>query len=543
MLRCPSTFGTSGAFRYSFLGYLRFMTLLTTSKNRTDAAIRLELFVEHPNFRNMISAFKIYFILGMSSTLLVALGSLQQRSPFTSKVIGSWWLGIAAPQNVPSAKFELLAETMVYVGLALGAYVWLKLLFKVRNNPNIPLKVFWYLGAAWIAPLAIAGPLFSKDIYSYAALGEMVTHHISPYKYGPNVLGGTPYLNTVDPFWGNAKTPYGPFFLGLASLITTVTLHNAFATLIGLRILALISAVGIAIYVPKLAQSFGFDKGIAFTLAILNPVTIYHLISAGHNDVLMLALLLAGLYYAKSSRPVIGIVLVTLAALVKVPAEIGVLYIGWTWLGDDKTLRERVRPVVTGFIISAVVMELAAKITGLGWGWILALSTPGAVRSPAVPTTAIASLVFHLSHFVGLPVRLGALLTITRFLGFAISGIGALYFLYRSRHFGALKAIGYTFLVVTLFAPVIQPWYIVWGVILLAAAPSNRVTWGVITMSVGAMILGLPGGPPFIAWIGYVLVTLSIIIYFALRFELITRDKISVILNRIPEGIRQPANF
>jgi hypothetical protein len=74
-----------------------------------------------------------------------------------------------------------------------------------------------------------------------------------------------------------------------------VTFHHAFATMVGLRILALASVIGIAIYVPRLAESFGFDKGIAFTLAILNPLTIYHLIASGHNDSLMLALLLAGL--------------------------------------------------------------------------------------------------------------------------------------------------------------------------------------------------------------------------------------------------------
>lgn len=442
-------------------------------------------------------------------------------------------MGIAPTQDIPSSQFNNPAQFMVYVGLALGIFVWIKVLLKVRRNPNIPIKTFWYIAAAWIVPLAIAGPLFSKDIYSYAALGEMVSHHISPYTYGPNVLGGTPYLTTVDPFWGNVKTPYGPFFLGLASLITTLTLHHAFATMIGLRVLAVLSAVGIAIYAPRLAASYGFDKGIAFTLVILNPVTIYHLISAGHNDVLMLALMLAGLYYAKKSRPVLGIVLVTLAALVKVPAEIGVLYIGWTWLGDDKPIRERVRPVVSGFIISAIVMELVSKLAGLGWGWVFALTTPGKVRSVAAPTTALASLFFHLSHFVGHPVRMGILLSITRVLGFAISGAGSLYFLFRCRHFGTLKAIGYTFLVVTLFAPVIQPWYIAWGLIFLAAAPSNRVIWGIVWLSIAAMVLGLPDGAPIVSWIGYISVTVGIVLYLAIHFGLIPKEKLLPIVRRI----------
>lgn len=448
--------------------------------------------------------------------------------------MGSWWIGIPSPLSAPSKKYQVPAELMVYAGLVLGIYIWVRLVRKVRQNPGTSLRVFWYMAAIWIAPLALAGPLFSKDIYSYAALGEMVSHHISPYQYGPNVLGGTPYLTTVDPFWGNARTPYGPFFLGLASLITTFTAHHAFATMIGLRLLALAGGIGIAIYAPLLASSFGFDKGLSFTLAVLNPVTIYHLVSAGHNDVVMLALLLAGLYYAKVSRPIVGIVLVTLAALVKVPAELGVLYIGWLWLGDDKPFKERVRPVVSAFLISAIVMELIARITGLGWGWVFALTTPGTVRSPAVPTTAVASFVYHLTHFVGLPIHLGFLLTITRILGFALSGLGVLYFLYRSRHYGALKAIGYTFLVVTLFAPVIQPWYIAWGLILLAGAPSKKVTWGIVGVSIAAMLLGIPDGPPIIAWIFYVLASASAVLYLATKFGLTPKKRLSPLWERLP---------
>ena len=43
--------------------------------------------------------------------------------------------------------------------------------------------------ALWIVPLLIIAPLFSRDVYSYVAQGEMMSHHISPYHYGPGVLG------------------------------------------------------------------------------------------------------------------------------------------------------------------------------------------------------------------------------------------------------------------------------------------------------------------------------------------------------------------
>ena len=50
---------------------------------------------------------------------------------------------------------------------------------------------------------------------------------------------------------------------------------------------------------------------------------------------LMLGFLLAGLWLAREGRPVVGVLVCTVGAMIKVPAFVGVVYIGWGWLGDD----------------------------------------------------------------------------------------------------------------------------------------------------------------------------------------------------------------
>jgi hypothetical protein len=55
---------------------------------------------------------------------------------------------------------------------------------------------------------------------------------------------------------------------------------------------------------------------------------------------------LAGITMAKEKRPVVGIVLCALATAVKAPAALGILYIGWNWLGSGVPVRERIRPIV-----------------------------------------------------------------------------------------------------------------------------------------------------------------------------------------------------
>ena len=87
---------------------------------------------------------------------------------------------------------------------------------------------------------------------------------------------------------------------------------------------------------PSLARSLGRDPALAFGLAVLNPATLLHGVGGAHNDVLMAGLLVAGLALAKRNRPVLGIVLCALAASVKVPAALGIIYIGWDWVGTAR---------------------------------------------------------------------------------------------------------------------------------------------------------------------------------------------------------------
>ena len=163
--------------------------------------------------------------------------------------------------------------------------------------------------ALWSLPMLVIAPLFSRDAYSYAAQGEMVSHHISPYLYGPNELGNNAYTFPVDHLWQNAPAPYGPFFLQIDGFFARVTMHNELATIVLLRLLAFLGVVLIAICVPKLARLYKRDGAELFTLMILNPVTIFHLIGGAHNDALMLGLLVCGLTLAKDRRPVLAVLL------------------------------------------------------------------------------------------------------------------------------------------------------------------------------------------------------------------------------------------
>jgi len=76
-------------------------------------------------------------------------------------------------------------------------------------HPGAKLKSALVDAVALATPMIIAPPLFSRDVFSYAAQGEMTFGNISPYLYGPFTLGSTPYVTPVDPLWGNTPRPTG----------------------------------------------------------------------------------------------------------------------------------------------------------------------------------------------------------------------------------------------------------------------------------------------------------------------------------------------
>jgi hypothetical protein len=383
----------------------------------------------------------------------------------------------------------------VYGGMVLFVRVWFGLYTTLRARPGVPIKSLAYMLALWMAPLLFVAPLFSQDVFSYAAQGEMMSHHINPYNYGPGTLGSGPYVSGVDSLWLNTAAPYGPLFLMLAGWSASLSLHHALVTVVLLRLQSVVGVALIAYCIPKLAVSFGKEPGPAFVLAVLNPLTLLALIGGAHNDAIMVGLLLAGVTAARSRHPVWGVVLCALAASIKVPAAIGIVYVAWDWAGADAGWRQRARMLTRAGLITVAVMGVLSFMSGLGWGWLANLGTPGTVRSWMAPATGVGLLISGTAHVLGFSgVSLAGVLTGTRAIGLLGAALIALWCLRHRWRIGLLSALGITMLAFVLLGPVVQPWYLTWGIILLAPVATGRMLWFILGMSTVVPFIGLTGG-------------------------------------------------
>ena len=438
-------------------------------------------------------------LLGFVALVSIAAGASLTSSPFKLEMPGTWFFGVPVVQSSSDQATLLLGLVAVYGGLVLLARVWYGLWKALVLRPNVPVRYLALMLALWTVPMLVVAPLFSRDVFSYAAQGEMVSRHINPYNYGPYTLGSGPYPNPVDPLWQNTPAPYGPLFLMIDGWLATLSFHHELVTVVFLRLWALAGVALIAWCIPKLARSYGRDPGPVFVLAVLNPLVLLTLIGGAHNDAIMAGLLVAGLTAARYKHPVAGVLLCALAAAIKVPAALGILYLGWEWLGAGLPVRQRIRPVVTAGLLASAVMAFFSVVSGLGWGWVANLETPGAVRSWLAPATGVGLALSGLAHTVGIGVSLAGVLSFTRVVGLAAAAGLAAYLLWHSDRIGGMRALGLSMLLFVLLGPVVQPWYLTWGIILLAPIAVGRLRVVLVVFSAVVPFIGLTGGRTLIS--------------------------------------------
>jgi hypothetical protein len=436
-------------------------------------------------------------LLGFVALCFIFAGSCFIESPFKLELPRTWFFGVpssqaqlALPQNETSLLFSLV---LTYGGLVLLLRVWLRLSEVVQLHRGAPVRAFYKILALWSIPMLIAPPLFSRDVFSYAAQGEMTAHGLSPYTMGPFSLGSASFVNPVDPLWGNTPAPYGPLFLWLDSLVVQISGHRALRSVLGLRLLEVAAVALLALALPRIARALRRDGGEAVVLGALNPLVILTLIGGAHNDALMVGLLCAGVMFALERRPVWGLIFCSLAAAIKAPAALGVVYVAWTWVGPHVRLRERVRPLLKGAGISVSVLLATTWLAGFGFGWVKNLATPGTVRSWAAPATGLGMALTKLLNAVGIDAAMSPVLSVTRLLGLLTAGAGAVYLLWNAERRGWVRSLGMSLLLFVVLGPVVQPWYLVWGIIVLAASYVGREHFWLLALSITSPFLGLPG--------------------------------------------------
>jgi alpha-1,6-mannosyltransferase len=411
-------------------------------------------------------------LLGSFATLSIVVGALLGGLTFETHVSGSWFFGMpggplgSIGSNANQAPtYALIA---VYGGLILLCRAWWLLLRQTQNHVGLPVRKVVLVVAIWAIPLLVAPPLFSRDVYSYAGQGQLVTQHIDPYRHGPGVLGSTPFATLPDIVWRHTPAPYGPTFLGLDAVLDEASGHRILPDIVLLRLLEIAGLALAAAATPTLARSLKRDPAEAILLGVGSPLALITLVGGAHNDALMLGLLMAGLAVARRFGAVPGIVLCALGGGVKSPALLGILFIGWTWSGIDAHIKRRLADTAVAGLIGLATLEAVTLLTGLSWGWLRTTSSVNQSFTGVTPVSALSRLVSDLGRVVHLHISVYDAHDVFSTVGLVLAGLLGIRLLLNSPRHGMVRALGLTLLAVALLGPVVWAWYVTWGIVVLA---------------------------------------------------------------------------
>ncbi|NUO92690.1 MAG: polyprenol phosphomannose-dependent alpha 1,6 mannosyltransferase MptB, partial [Dermatophilaceae bacterium] len=434
---------------------------------------------------------------------------------------GILWPGVA--WSTPKGGSPLLASVSLLALLALVVAWW-----RLRSAP-VSVRWWWATVALWFAPLVLAMPLYSRDLYSYAAQGLLWDQGLSPYDHVVRELD-SPWRASTAPTWLDSPTPYGPVWLLLARAVASLS-GELWVALLLLRLLAVAGVVVLAWAVPDVAGRLGWSPVRAVWLGVATPLVGAHFVGGAHNDALMVAAVLGGLALALRGRLVLACVVVAIGAMVKVTAVIALPFVAILWAHQaaghavrhaphhpphsDREPHETaygwggvVRAGLLTLLAAGVPMALGGVLTGLGFAWLNPASTPGKNEQwTSLPTSfgiavgAVGHLVGHdewretgidSARAVGLVVL--ALLLVVIWLAAAKPARGSA----PDDRARAVRGIAWAMLAVVVLAPVFLGWYYLWLLpvfaVSLGDAWAGRLEVPLAAVATGVCFATLPEG-------------------------------------------------
>jgi hypothetical protein len=409
-------------------------------------------------------------IPGLVGTALVAVGALGIGwLPLTSNMLANGLVEVLRSTLVGS----LLARALVIIGLAVLLQAWLllgaELLDRQRTSPPPTIRQVLGVLALWSAPLLLAPPMFSRDVYSYYVQGRVFGAGQDPTTIGIDVIPGW-FDDGADPMWVESPTPYGPLFLLVERAVAEFAQPNAYLGALLFRLVAVIGVVLLAWFVPRLAELHGVAPERALWLGVLNPVVLMHFVSGAHNDALMVGLIVAGLTLAARQQCLWGAVAVSLAVAIKPIALIALPFIGLLWSGRLGTWVDRIRSWVYAGIALVCTLASIYLVTGAGSGVLAAaFGTPAGVLTWLSPTTALGKIVGTVTSWVGITADAMPVLSAVRLVGAVAAVLIVAWLVLRPGGRSPVRGAALALAAVVVLGPVVQPWYLLWFLPLFAA--------------------------------------------------------------------------
>jgi len=336
----------------------------------------------------------------------------------------------------------------------------------------------WAIGLVTLLNLIVfVGPiLISTDVFSYLAYARMgVVHGVNPYLNGPVAISGDPVFHYVGHNWLRVDTAYGPLYTLLSYPLGLLGLVGG---LWGMKLYALLASAATLTLTWRVAQRRGHDRVFALLALGANPLYVIYGLGGAHNDLIMLALMMAAVAFTLSDRDAAAGATVVAGALVK--ATVAVLL--------PFMILARRRPTAVYGALGALALCALAGYLAFGVHGIDVVSALG--RDSAFVSTD--SFPNEIAHLFGKP----GVFPIDHDLLKAALVLIVLHLLWRThRGYDWVAASGWALLAISVTSTWLLAWYILWPLPLAVITRDRRLL--LATLAVQALFIAHQTSPLF----------------------------------------------
>lgn len=395
----------------------------------------------------------------------------------------------------------LIALGVVLVGASCAAVLALRIAPMVRLSRRQLLALALVGAAIFGLTLVLLPSLPSDDIFSYILYGRIsAVHGADPLISTPADFPNDPFLTLV--FWRDVRSVYGPVWLLLSAGLAGIA--QGFGGSLALYV-ALFKLLGFAAHLTnawliwRILGRLAPDRQLQGTLLYAwNPLCLLEFCASGHNDAVMLTLLLLAVYCLLREWELVALVAFGLSISVKyVPVVLLPFYLALVvrrMRASEAPWRQVALAVIWRVGVVALVITLTALPFWQGPSTLGALLlSPPAQQLGNSPAEAISWPLRALAQAVGLSPDAARNLVNTGLKATGLLVFAALW-LWEFRRVRDIESMliawGWTLLWYVLIASGwFWPWYVTWGVAVVALTPWRLLARSTVLLSAGVLTL------------------------------------------------------
>ena len=204
--------------------------------------------------------------------------------------------------------------------------------------------------------------LFTTDLFSYVMYGQIAgPYELNPYVHLPAYFPQNRIFHWIHPLWHYAPSVYGPAWIDVSVPIARAVaawseVDKVLAYKLLINVVHLLGVGCLALLVHRLRPGHVLTS---LVLYAWNPLILFEFGAYGHNDAVMVSLMLFGLLLFTAQRRLLGVAALTVAVLVKMAAILLLPYYAVAWARARGTLRGFVEVMgMAGAVVVAITVGL-----------------------------------------------------------------------------------------------------------------------------------------------------------------------------------------